>query len=201
MAPNWTGPILLRSADYLKGLQHLLDRTQRRVVHNSMLVMFALSILPAGRPDGLVCARSTMWALPEAASALYASQFSDASVRDAITRVCWNILTIHAKILITNNLIHATFATQTEVIFEVLKAWLKRAPSLKGAALVKLSQLRVQIATWPTLTNSTATSHMLDAFTISSDNWFENVLAIFRTRQTAAVSFVDVELMDNNSTA
>lgn len=85
--PNWTGPILLRSADYLKGLQQLLDRAQRRVVHNTVLIMFALDILPVGKPDALVCARATMWAMPEAASSLYASQFDEASVRDAIGRV------------------------------------------------------------------------------------------------------------------
>lgn len=87
MVHNWSGPILLRSADYLTGLQTLLDRTQRRVVHNSMLVMFALAILPPGKPDALVCTRATMWAMPEVASALYASQFSAASVRDVSQRV------------------------------------------------------------------------------------------------------------------
>lgn len=91
---------------------------------------------------------------------------------------------------------------QTEVIFEVLKAWLKRAPSLKGAALVKLSQLRVQIAQWPTLGNATAIRQMLDAVRISSDNWFDNVLEIFRTRQSDVVPFsVADQLHDNNSTA
>lgn len=91
--PNWTGPILLRSADYLKGLQHILERTQRRVVHNAMLVMFALSVLPPGRPDALICARATMWAMPEATSALYASQFSEYSVRERNARV--NIDAVH----------------------------------------------------------------------------------------------------------
>lgn len=87
IAPGWTGPILVRSGDYLKGLQRVLARTQRRVVHNAALVMFALSVLPAGRPDALVCARATMWALPEAAGALYAAQFGEADVRERFTRV------------------------------------------------------------------------------------------------------------------
>lgn len=71
---------------------------------------------------------------------------------------------------------------QTEAIFEILKAWLKRAPSLKGAALVKLSQLRVQISQWPFYTNSTAIASVLNELTISSDNWYENVLEVYKYR-------------------
>lgn len=51
---------------------------------------------------------------------------------------------------------------QTERIFGVLKAHLKRAPSLKGAALVKLSQLRVQSEIWPKLYNLTEITDALD---------------------------------------
>lgn len=70
--------------------------------------------------------------------------------------------------------------TQTEDIFEVLKAHLKRAPSLKGAALVKLSQLKVQAYNWPTLRNLTEITDILDKVEISSDNWFQNVLNIYK---------------------
>lgn len=48
------------------------------------------------------------------------------------------------------------------MIFEVLKAYLKRAPSLKGAALVKLSQLKIQVHPWPALSNQSKIAAMLD---------------------------------------
>lgn len=80
---------------------------------------------------------------------------------------------------------------QTEVIFEVLKAWLKRAPSLKGAALVKLSQLRVQTALWPALLNASgAIEAQLNRLQVSSDNWFDNVLEIYRVRRADAEAVV-----------
>lgn len=52
--------------------------------------------------------------------------------------------------------------TQTEYIFESMKAHLKRAPSLRGQALVRLSQLKIQSKQWPTLFNRTRISEMLD---------------------------------------
>lgn len=54
------------------------------------------------------------------------------------------------------------FSMQADIIFEVLKAYLKRAPSLKGAALVKLSQLKIQVNPWHVLTNLTRIASMLD---------------------------------------
>lgn len=48
------------------------------------------------------------------------------------------------------------------MIFEVLKAYLKRAPSLKGAALVKLSQLKIQVHPWPSFSNQSKIAAMLD---------------------------------------
>lgn len=57
---------------------------------------------------------------------------------------------------------YSLLSSKTEKIFEVLKAHLKRAPSLKGAALVKLSQLKVQVDIWPKLYNLTEISDILD---------------------------------------
>jgi hypothetical protein len=51
---------------------------------------------------------------------------------------------------------------QTEVIFESMKAHLKRAPSLRGTALVRLSSLKVQAKVWPTLFNKTKLADILD---------------------------------------
>lgn len=43
-----------------------------------------------------------------------------------------------------------------------MKQHLKRAPSLRGAALVRLSQLKVQAKVWPTLFNRTEIGSILD---------------------------------------
>ena len=57
---------------------------------------------------------------------------------------------------------------------------MKRAPSLKGAALVKLSSLKIQTHTWPGFTNISAIVQQLDSLEITSDNWFENILNIYK---------------------
>ncbi|XP_037030087.1 endothelin-converting enzyme homolog isoform X1 [Bradysia coprophila] len=156
---TWSGPILLRSAEYLKSLQYLLSRHPTRVIHNSLLVAFALTILPPETPNTFVCTKATMWAMPEISSALYVAQFSDEVTNDVINRA--------------------------DLIFEVLKAYLKRAPSLKGAALVKLSQLKIQVHPWPALSNHTKILAMLDKVEINSDNWFENILQIYKSRKSS----------------
>lgn len=81
------------------------------------------------------------------------------------------------------------FFFQTEKIFEVLKGHLKRAPSLKGAALVKLSQLKVQANIWPTLGNlSEISERFLDLVEIKSDDWFKNILNIYKTLKSVPSS-------------
>lgn len=84
---TWSGPILLRSAEYLKSLHDLLSRHHTRVIHNSLLVAFALTILPPESPNTFVCTKATMWAMPEISSALYVAQFSDEVINDVISRV------------------------------------------------------------------------------------------------------------------
>lgn len=57
---------------------------------------------------------------------------------------------------------------------------MKRAPSLKGAALVKLSALKIQSEPWSGFANISAIIQELDSLDISPDNWFENVLQIYQ---------------------
>nr|XP_029716259.1 endothelin-converting enzyme homolog [Aedes albopictus] len=151
---NWTGPIVIRSPAYLEHLRRLLLAHQNRVIHNALLLLFALNTLPPGRPSPLVCAKATNWALPEVSSALFVGQYSEEVIGHAIHRA--------------------------EEMFENMKQHLKRAPSLRGAALVRLSQLKVQAKVWPTLFNRTEIASILDQIEISSDNWFENVLKIYQ---------------------
>ncbi|SPP83237.1 uncharacterized protein LOC117585670 isoform X1 [Drosophila guanche] len=151
---NWSGPIVVRNGDYLKALQHFLTKYPTRVAHNSLLLLSALEILPRDYPSPEVCTRSTMWALPELASALYIAQHSSDDLKDTTKRA--------------------------EIIFKSLKAHLKRAPSLKGAALVKLSALKIQSQTWEGFSNVTDLVKSLESLNINSECWFQNILEIYK---------------------
>ncbi|KAM8703690.1 hypothetical protein ACLKA7_008335 [Drosophila subpalustris] len=150
---DWSGPIVVRNADYLRALQAFLTKYPSRVAHNSMLLLSALEILPKDYPNPEVCTRSTMWALPELASALYIAQHSLDS-KDIIKRA--------------------------DIIFKSLKAHLKRAPSLKGAALVKLSALKIQSQTWEGFTNLTLLMQSQESLQINPDSWLDNILEIYK---------------------
>ncbi|XP_059610294.1 neprilysin-1 [Phlebotomus argentipes] len=154
---NWSGPIVVRSRNYVHHLRDLLKNHQTRIIHNSLLLLFALGILPPTHPSPLVCTKATMWALPQASSALYLTQHSMDTVRQSINRA--------------------------EILFETLKAHLKRAPSLRGAALVKLSSLKIQANPWPVWYNHTKIEQMLEKVEISTDNWFENILKLYKLQQ------------------
>lgn len=78
----------------------------------------------------------------------------------------------------------------------MLKSHLKRAPSLKGAALVKLSQLKAQAYNWPVLRNLSKISDILNKVDITSDNWMQNILNIYKTY---SLKETDVDLAIDNT--
>jgi len=84
---NWSGPIIVRSSDYLRRLRILLTTHQSRVIHNSLLLLFALNALPPGHPSPEICTRATIWAMPEVASALFLAQYPENDVANSIHRV------------------------------------------------------------------------------------------------------------------
>ncbi|EDV93887.1 GH18046 [Drosophila grimshawi] len=69
---------------------------------------------------------------------------------------------------------------EADIIFKSLKAHLKRAPSLKGAALVKLSALKIQSQTWEGFSNVTQITNAMEPLHISPDSWLENILQIYK---------------------
>ncbi|EDW33859.1 GL21940 [Drosophila persimilis] len=69
---------------------------------------------------------------------------------------------------------------EAELIFKSLKAHLKRAPSLKGAALVKLSALKIQSQTWEGFSNVTDLVKSLESLNINAECWFQNILEIYK---------------------
>lgn len=81
-------------------------------------------------------------------------------------------------------------------MFEVLKSHLKRAPSLKGAALVKLSQLKINANNWPMLQDLHKIEEALAIMNIT-DNWMVNILNIYKLysleRTNVALAVSDFE--------
>lgn len=57
---NWTGPIVIRSPAYMRALRDLLLSHTNRVIHNSMLLLFALNALPNGASSPLTCTKATV---------------------------------------------------------------------------------------------------------------------------------------------
>lgn len=130
--------------------------------------MFACGVLPPLTPSPVICTRATMWALPEISASLYVAQHSNDNIDDVVKR--------------------------TGVVFEALKAYLKRAPSLKGAALVKLSQLKLQSKLWPGFHNLTAMITKLESYEISSDDWFDNIIKIYKKGKSISTDDIDWQL-------
>ncbi|XP_075147209.1 neprilysin-like 16 isoform X4 [Haematobia irritans] len=83
---DWNGPIVVRSSEYMKAMEWLLTKYSMRVAHNSILVLFALGILPQDYPNPKVCTKATMWALPDIASSLLIAQYSASDINEAVKR-------------------------------------------------------------------------------------------------------------------
>lgn len=66
---------------------------------------------------------------------------------------------------------------------------------MKGAALVKLSQLKAQANNWPVLRNLSRISDILNKVDITSDNWMQNILNIYKTY---SLKETDVDLAIDN---
>lgn len=80
----------------------------------------------------------------------------------------------------------------------MLKSHLKRAPSLKGAALVKLSQLKIHANNWPVLQDMNKIEEILGQVIIT-DNWMINILNIYKlySLERSNVAFAVSEVIQN----
>lgn len=58
---DWSGPIIIRMPEYIKKLSELLSTTTNRVVHNSLLLLFVVDVLPEeDPPTSLMCTRAVV---------------------------------------------------------------------------------------------------------------------------------------------
>lgn len=126
----------MRCVECFHSLDDVLHHYDKHVIHNGLLLLFALHSLPRGFPTQASCAKAVTWAMPEVASALMMEHYSAEELQNAIQRV--------------------------EVMFEALKAHIKRAPTLRGRALVQLSALKITAQPWPELFNKSFVSSLLD---------------------------------------
>lgn len=92
MPGDWSGPIIVRSVEYFSHLPALLQRHQKRVIHNSMILLFVLNSLPPTKPSAMTCTKSTIWAMPQVSSALYLTQHPANVTADNINRVGGELL-------------------------------------------------------------------------------------------------------------
>lgn len=124
---GWKGPIIIRCIECFQNFGEVLNDYDKHVIQNGLVILFALHTLPRGFPTQATCAKATSWAMPEASSALMINYYNEEVLQNAITRV--------------------------EHMFEALKAHIKRAPTLRGRALVQLSALKIIAQPWPELYN------------------------------------------------
>lgn len=60
---------------------------------------------------------------------------------------------------------------------------------------MKLSQLKAQASNWPVLRNLSEISEILNRVEITSDNWMQNILNIYKTY---SLKQTDIDLAINN---
>lgn len=84
---DWSGPIVVRSVEYFSHLPALLERHPKRIIHNSLILLFVLNTLPPSKPTPITCTKSAIWAMPQVSSALYLTQHPANVTRDNINRV------------------------------------------------------------------------------------------------------------------
>lgn len=60
MPTNLQGPIVVKNQYYMRALKDLLASHSSRVIHNSLLLIFSLNVLPNGTPSPLTCTRAVV---------------------------------------------------------------------------------------------------------------------------------------------
>lgn len=85
--PPWKRSIVIRAGDFFQHLATFLAAYDKRVIHNALLVLFALHFLPRGQPTPKSCAKATVWAMPEPSAALFVQHFSENELESAALRV------------------------------------------------------------------------------------------------------------------
>ncbi|RZF42294.1 hypothetical protein LSTR_LSTR003912 [Laodelphax striatellus] len=161
---------------YMQNLGHLLTHFQTRVVHNSLLLIYATDILhelvnSTTSNRSLYCVRVAASVYSQAVSAMYVTQYSPQYIQQLGERVREMF-----------NKLKATLEKRLKSV-----SWMDDETRVK--ALKKLAALKVEFATWPQLSNQTFLESLLQDVEVSREDFFGNVINRYRQMRTFSVDF------------
>ncbi|XP_050464236.1 neprilysin-1-like [Cataglyphis hispanica] len=153
---------------YLRSLGKLLNRSSKRIIHNGLLLLYAVDTLHdivnvnATKDWEASCYRLTKSVFSEAISALYVRQYAPRYLDTLINRVT------------------ALFERVKETIAEriLVKSWFD--DDTRTRALLKLNSLRGRFQVSPDFYNDTLLNHEMAKVVIDSDDFITTVLKRFR---------------------
>lgn len=168
---------------YFRSLGKLLNRFSRRIIHNGLLLLYAVDTLhdivnvTASKDWDLSCFKLTKDVFGDVVGALYVQQYSPQYLEKLANRV--------------GGLFDRVKETVAERI--LVKSWLD--DETRTQALLKLNSLRGRFHVWPGFHNETLLAREMAEFVIDSDDFFATVLNRFRQIRT-----VDDKVLRRNVT-
>ncbi|XP_076638551.1 neprilysin-1 isoform X4 [Colletes latitarsis] len=168
---------------YFRSLGKLLNRFSRRIIHNGLLLLYAVDTLhdivnvTASKNWELSCFKLTKNVFSEVVGALYVQQYSPQYLEKLANRVA------------------GLFERVKETVAEriLVKSWLDE--ETRTQALLKLNSLRGRFHVWPGFYNETLLAREMAEVKIDPDDFFRSVLKRFRQIRT-----VDDKVLRRNVT-
>ncbi|XP_012226290.1 neprilysin-1 [Linepithema humile] len=153
---------------YFRSLGKLLNRSSKRIIHNGLLVLYAMDTLhdivnvTAIQDWEVFCYKLTKSLFSEAVSALYVRQHTPKYLETLVNRIT------------------ALFERVKETLAEriLIKSWLD--DETRTQALLKLNSLQGQFQVSPAFYNDTLLAYEMVEIVIDSDDFFTTVLRRFR---------------------
>ncbi|XP_076666127.1 neprilysin-1 isoform X2 [Andrena cerasifolii] len=168
---------------YFRSVGKLLNRFSRRIIHNGLLLLYAVDTLhdivnvTASKNWDLSCFRLTKDVFSEIVGALYVQQYTPRYLETLSNRVA------------------GLFERVKETVAEriLVKSWLDE--ETRTQALLKLNSLRGRFHVWPGFYNESLLAREMTEVEIDPDNFLRSVLKRFRQIRT-----VDDKVLRRNVT-
>ncbi|XP_053985683.1 neprilysin-1-like isoform X2 [Hylaeus volcanicus] len=168
---------------YFRSLGKLLNRFSRRIIHNGLLLLYAVDTLhdivnvTASNNWDLSCFKLTKNVFSEIVGALYVQQYTPQQLETLANRVA------------------GLFERVKETVAEriLVKSWLDE--ETRTQALLKLNSLRGRFHVWPGFFNATLLAREMAEVKVDPDDFFRSVLKRFRQIRT-----VDDKVLRRNVT-